>query len=341
MMPSTRNLEWFTRGVSGVSSLSYGYSDGSMMHDGDFLLDIDLLKFSGLPTKYPALSHVISLPISGSGSECQSHEVTSDENSSYNIPSETSEDLLFSSCIFEIDEHTFDAGTLHDTSYPHSVSDVENILQARTRPTTGSLKLQKQPNKRAMDLFFPSYSCGDVLNLSSTTLQTASLCAEVTYTTGAERKDTTDKDNSHARNNHNTNKNINNYKKNSQSNKKLTQTISPEDTDDSSSVLSQTTSRTQQSEYSTASQSLLLPTLQVIEHHTHIESSALSLQIPRPPTPLSPDALSAFGRTDPLYKECDEDVRDATSLLVEQLIPAMALDLQMKVKIVGVNVLVV
>lgn len=70
-----------------------------------------------------------------------------------------------------------------------------------------------------------------------------------------------------------------------------------------------------------------LPPVTVIEQVINLEGSQC-MRPALPPVPLSPDALSSFGVTDPLCMEYDTDVRDATEVLVEKLIPAMAVDLQ-------------
>lgn len=437
-----------------VSSLSYqcGYSDGSMMHDGlahthahahtdDFFFldsDSDLLRHSGLPTRYPALTQVISLPNpvvpvvgssgdsgdSGSpnGRHRQRHgNAIRDSTSSYNIPctsssSSSSDDdddtVHFSSCFhysadkcgLDIDIDT-DTGGMHDTSYPQSL----RVAECATSATATALPRKKGTcrgqsdsesdggaggpgtgggtlSDRAMDLFFPLYSSGEVLTTTKKHNNTVSRSipvlelessVDVLYSSSCRDNDNDDcgegddgdgweesgrkhkkkmnPTNIKNNNKRNGEKVENNNKNNGRGQRKMSRHDTIRDTDrdtdrdsnsdagddtgDDSSVATHNTTATQQSDYTTTtsssgggSVSLLLPSLQVIAQHSTTVPPSLSLSRPLPPVPLSPDALSSFGRSDPLSRECDQDVREATSLLVQRLVPAMALDLLTKVR---------
>lgn len=274
------------RGASVVSSLSCGYSDGSFMHNQS--LEIELLNNAGLPTRYPALTQVFSLPTT-------TFTAGIDETNSEHSNTIYSPTIPFAESVFAIEP-----STLNDTSYPQ--------------------------------LFFHQYSCGDVLQPQSISFN------DSTETDWSHKN--SDESETAAMNNTantagvttaNTATRRNSRQKNQLRHTKDVDEINSALLSDEASLSTHTTSHSQQSTRSTVS--LILPSVQVIEQHTQInmDASFPHLAPPLPPVPLSPDALSAFGKTDPKYEECDQDVREATALLVNKLVPAMALDLLTKV----------
>ena len=297
----------FQREVSTMSSLSGGYSDQSKEDDL-------LMKYASVPTHLPNLSRVISLPLSSTSSSSRSSINNKEDRnidhmrySSWPTPSSnpklsrgmslpTSTSCLMSGCNDFVDlKNTFSVpeeseSMLSSCCFDENGNCVHDIDYSISNDTSYQQEATLSTSERAMKKFFPTYSCAETLEVKNNKTSYCNTIKEMSWKEVLINQD----------NNNIISNNIKN--------------------DDVSVTTNITTT-------SDDTSSVILPAVEEFEDYTDLDSWVLKEPL-LPPVPLSPDALSSFGATDPSYLEYDQDVSEATSLLVQKLIPAMAKDLE-------------